>query len=144
MKKSILFTIMISLFIIMGNKSTGAVSGDDNKWILKKSSGNVDLYYKIGECEGSKVIFLKFENKNKYDVQVSWKEAITDKTYGNAIDSYSGQKQLILSPGITQQDDCSNVTCKECLIKMTEVSPVLVVDPVEIEFKDISVTQVSK
>jgi hypothetical protein len=144
MKRSILFTIMISLVIIMGNTVTGAVAGDDNNWTFKKSSGNVDFYYKMGECNGEKVIYLKFENKNAYSVEVKWKEAISDKTFGTTVEGYYGEKQLTLAPGITSREDCSSGVNEQCLIKMSSVDPTFVVDPAGFEFKDISVSKVSQ
>lgn len=143
MKRTVLFTLLVSLFIFVGSTISGAGAGEDGKWILKKSTGNVSLYYKIGECNGSDVIFLKFDNKNNYNVRITWKESITDKANGAQIDNYKGQKELVLVPGVTQQDGCAGLNVEECVIRMTEVTPVRVVDPQELEFKDVKVSKVS-
>ena len=144
MKRAVLFTIIFSLTIFMGNKSMASVSGDDNNWVLDKSVSNVDLYYKISECNGEKVIFLKFDNKNNYDVKVAWKEAVADKVFGNVVDCYNGDKQLTLSPGITVQEDCNSALFPECRINVKNAIPTHVADPSSLEFKDVTVSKVTK
>ena len=143
MKRAILFSIMFSLSIFLGNKSMASVSGDDNNWVLNKSVGNVDLYYKISDCNGEKVIFLKFDNKNNYDVKVAWKEAVADKTFGKVVECYYGEKQLTLAPGVTSQDGCGSVASPECLINLKTAIPTLPVDPLNLEFKDVNVSKVT-
>jgi hypothetical protein len=143
MKRAILFTIIFSLSIFMGNKSTASVSGDDNNWVLDKSVGNVDLYYKISECNGEKVIFLKFDNKNTYSVKVAWKEAVTDKTFGKEVDCYYGEKNLTLAPGVTLQDGCGSVLVPECQINLKTAIPTHPVDPLNLEFKEVTISKVT-
>jgi hypothetical protein len=143
MKKAVLFTIIFSLSLFLGNKSMASVSGDDNKWVLNKSVGNVDLFYKISECNGEKVIFLKFDNKNDYSVKITWKEAIADKVFGNVVDCHNGDKQLTLSPGITVQDDCTSALSPECRINVQNAIPTHVADPFGLEFKNVTVSKVT-
>jgi len=143
MKKAILFSIMLTLSIFLGNKSMASVSGDDNNWVLNKSVGNVDLYYKISECNGEKVIFLKFDNKNNYSLKITWKEAIADKVFGNVVDCHYGEKQLTLPPGVTVQDGCSSISCPECQINMRTAIPTHEADPLNLEFKEVTVSKVT-
>ncbi|NTW26472.1 MAG: hypothetical protein HGA37_17370 [Lentimicrobium sp.] len=143
MKKLTLIAMMFSLCIFLGNKSFGAISGDDNKWARDKSVSNVDLYYMIGECNGEKVIFLKFDNKNNYSVKITWIEAFTDKTFNSVVENFNGAKQLTLPPGVTSQDGCNAIAHPECLINMNTVDPTHPVDPLNLEFKDVTVSKVT-
>ena len=143
MKRAVLFTIIFSLTIFMGNKSMASVSGDDNNWVLDKSVGNVDLYYKISECNGEKVIFLKFDNKNNYDVKVAWKEAVADKTSGKVVLCYYGEKNLTLSPGVKLQDGCGSVVSPECMINLKTAIPTHPVDPLNLEFNEVTISKVT-
>jgi hypothetical protein len=143
MKKTFLFTVMISLFIFLGNISFSAISGEDNKWTRDKSVSNVDLYYKISECNGEKVIFLKFDNKNDFSVKITWKEAIADKVFGNVVDCNYGEKQLTLPPGVTVQDGCSSISCPECQINVRTAIPTHEADPLNLEFKEVTVNKVT-
>jgi len=143
MKKAILIFCITVLGILPGvNYASG--SGDDNGWTLTKSAGKVDLFYKIGQCNGETVIFLKFDNKNDKSVTISWKEAVTDVKFGKTFEGQYGAKQLVLKPGITSSDNCSEASIGECVVRMTEIVPTFPAEPKSFEFKEVTVSKSSR
>lgn len=38
-------------------------------WVFDRTVQNVDLYHMVTACEGKKVVFLKFNNRNTYKVK---------------------------------------------------------------------------
>jgi hypothetical protein len=137
MKKAILFKILLSLIVMLG--SIGHTYASD--WKLDKSTGNVEFYYKVGECDGQQAVLLKIVNNNQYDVQVSWKEVIMDKTVGRSIESFEGEKELTLTAGKTMQASSCGVTdSSELLVFLSAVAPTHVVDMQKFEFSNIAVS----
>jgi len=108
-------------------------------WKLSTSNGNVDFYYRIDECKGQKAVFLKIVNSNNYDVQVYWKEVITDKRSGSEIEGFYGEKKLLIPAGTNLQANCNNSDQIECLTLATSVVPTHLVDIQDFKFKDIKV-----
>lgn len=108
-------------------------------WVFDKTVQNVDLYHMITACEGQKVVFLKFNNRNMYKVKISWKEVFVTQME-KAREGFRGMKQLILPPGETAQSDCTDVKNKECLIVASQVSPAYPAEIIQFEFKNINVS----
>lgn len=128
---------MLSFIVILGSMGHGYASD----WTLDKSTGNVEFYYKVGECDGQKAVFLKIVNKNDYDVQVSWKEVFQDKTLGKSIESYTGKKQIMIVSGKTMQAiSCTEKDSIELVILLSMVTPTHVVDMQKFEFSNIEVS----
>lgn len=110
-----------------------------SNWTLAKTVGNVDFYYKISICKGSNAVFLKFDNKNKYSVQISWKEVLITKQVNSKKESMQGEKKLSLSPEETISSDCGDDKNTECAILAKDAVPAYKADILQFEFKDISV-----
>ena len=108
-------------------------------WVFDKTVQNVDLYHMITACEGRKVVFLKFNNRNAYKVKISWKELFVTQME-KAREGFRGMKQLVLPPGETAQSDCTDVKNKECIIVSSQVSPAYPAEILQFEFKNINVT----
>lgn len=89
-------------------------------WTLSQSVGNVDFYYSIQTCGSDTVVFLKFVNNNTASVTVSWNE-LFDSQAGAAQPSHYSTRQLTIAPGVTQQADCLDTTCPDCLILPEEM-----------------------
>ncbi len=107
-------------------------------WVLYASVHNVDFYYRIGECTGKKVVFLKFNNRNTQKVKVSWKEVFNTQ-FEVQKEGFRGTKQLMLPVGETAQSDCSNLKVKELLVLPSQVNPSYHADIKKFHFKNISV-----
>jgi len=154
MRKTFLLTIIVSLFCL-GNKSAGAndlfarpaelldaveISFEMSDWILERSTDNVDFYYRIGECDGQKVVFMKFENRNFHEIEISWKETIQDNVSKSQITGFYGEKHLLLAPGQVLQSDCSSSICQECITRPADVAPTHLVEIKEFSFSEVSVS----
>jgi len=107
-------------------------------WVLYASVRNVDFYYRIAECTGKKVVFLKFNNRNTQKVKVSWKEVFNTQ-FEVQKEGFRGTKQLMLPVGETAQSDCSNLKVKELLVLPSQVNPSYNADIKKFHFKNISV-----
>lgn len=110
-----------------------------SNWTFAKTVGNVDFYYKISSCKGSNAVFLKFDNKNKYSVQISWKEVLITRQITSKKESMQGEKKLNLSPGETISSDCGDEKNTECAILAKDALPAYKADILQFEYKDISV-----
>ena len=108
-------------------------------WVFDRTVQNVDLYHMITACEGKKVVFLKFNNRNMYKVEISRKEVFVTQME-KAREGFRGMKQLILPPGETAQFDCTDVKNKECLIIASQVSPAYPAEIIQFEIKDSNVS----
>lgn len=135
MKKSIFYTSMLSIIIVLGSLAHGYAM----EWTLHTSTSNVEFYYKIQECNGDKTVFLKITNNNDYEVEVNWKEVITDQTFGKDLEGFYGEKQLIIPSGQTLQSDCANPEHLACITLPSEVAPTHKVEIQRFRMKDIKV-----
>lgn len=86
------------------------------EWKLDTTVGNVDLYYKIAACEGVNTVFLKFNNRNNYTVNISWKDLFITQQVTNKSAGVKGEKNLVLTPGETAAEDCEDTQNKECIL----------------------------
>lgn len=135
MKKSIFFTIMLSVGLFMGSISHGFASD----WTLNKSTGNVDFYYKIGECNGQDAIFLKIVNKNNYGVKVTWTDVVNDNVSGMNVEARYGLKEHIVAPGASLQSDCSEAESSDLIVLAIKIIPTHKADITNFEFKNVKV-----
>jgi hypothetical protein len=152
MIRTFILIVFIPLLFV-GGKNAGAnenvafpaqvndvVSHEMTDWIADGSMNNVDFYYRIAQCEGRQVVFLKFENRNEYHVEITWKESFFDKIIGQRITGIYGQKQLVLTPGQVLEADCLSGDCKECITRSADVVHTHVVQIGEFNFLEVSVS----
>ena len=115
-------------------------SGSNLVWKLDATLNNVSFYHALSECNGKKIAFLKFVNKNNFATKVSWKETV--KTQFRAEEkAVRGQQSLLLPPGETFENDCSGTTCKACVILPEQVNPTYLAQIIDVSFKDIAVSK---
>jgi hypothetical protein len=107
-------------------------------WVLDKTVGNVDFYHSIIICNGKKSVFLKFNNKNNHAVKITWKEVFKTPTEETK-DGYMGKKEMVLSSGITEPNDCADAGNKKSIILPSEVDPMAVIEILDFSFKEITV-----
>lgn len=80
---------------------------------LKPTGDNVQdgvaAFYKVDECNGQKVVFLKFINTNNYSVQIEWYDGIftIDKEWKKFLDA-DHLKTLNLAPGKEISGECND------------------------------------
>jgi hypothetical protein len=109
-------------FILIVFLALSGSSHAQSPWVLSQSKGNVELYYRIDVCGADSVVFLKFVNNNPAVVTVHWKELFDTQLEAGAA-GFSGAKTLVLPPGVTEGNDCSQNTLPDCVILPAEVSP---------------------
>ena len=113
----------------------------NNDWILDKTVGNVNLYYKIAECKGSNTVFLKFNNRNNYAVNIVWKELFVTQQIATKSEGMHGIKNIILPPGETSASSCEDAKNKDCIILAEKAIPAYKATITQFEFKDIHVNK---
>jgi hypothetical protein len=113
MKKKNKFLLII-VFAIAA-LAIGKTGNAQTPWVLAQSVSNVNFYYQLSDCGGDEVVFLKFENNNPGTVTVTWDE-LFDTQGGTAQPGQWGTLHKTLPTGTTQQADCTDSTCAECLI----------------------------
>lgn len=109
-------------------------------WVLDATVNNVECYYKIITCNGATTVLLKFNNKNTNSVKITWEELFQSQFEKN-LPGINGQKELILLPGNTADNDCNTVN-PITVIHSFQISPTL---PTEIKlftFSNVKVTQI--
>ncbi len=109
-------------------------------WILDQTVSNVALYHMIDECNGKKVTFLKFENKNKFKVQINWTEVFITSQVATKTESFDGEKKLLLPAGQVMTTHCGETINQACLILAEKAIPHYKADFRNFEFKDVMVT----
>lgn len=141
--------ILTTFFLVLLLQSTTSLfaqrtSVDDQmpgiSWSLDATVKNVKFYHSIVDCNGKKVVFLKFDNKNSYPVDISWKEVFTTQLEEKA-DGFAGKKQLTLQKGVTMPVNCADNLNKKNIISSSEVSPTYVVEIKKFDYKDIIVSK---
>ncbi len=140
MKQKNFLIIIVMLFCnqLIAQKQTVSTPDKTNVWILDKSVSNVDFYHMIKECNGNKVVVVKFYNKNKYNVDVNWSESFSTQLEQNVIGA-KGIKNIILLPGVTSYSDCSSQNHKKFMTTKDEVSPAYVAIISKFDFINIQV-----
>lgn len=112
------------------------------KWQLDATVGGVQFYHAITTCNGKKVVFLKFNNRNSSAVNVSWKEVFVLQQNATKVDDLLGQKKLTVQPGETLQSNCAEQKQRELLTpRVQQVTPVDKGEIVKFSFKNIKVTK---
>jgi hypothetical protein len=67
--------VMVSSSVYAGSPVNKMASNPiELNWQFDKTASGVDFFYAISSCDGQDVVFLKMKNKNKYSVEISWKE----------------------------------------------------------------------
>ena len=116
-------------------ETVNAPAGD---WVLHSTVRNVDFYYRISDCSGKNAVFLKFNNRNRAQVKISWKEVFTTQ-FDVGKEGFRGIKHLLLPIGETAVVDCANITIKECVVLPSHVTPSYMAEIRQFTFRNITV-----
>ena len=142
-KAKILLVITIFLFspALHANRSYPLSSPEqDLNWQHDKTVGGVELNYAISPCKGSSAVFLKMNNKNKYPVEVSWKEVFETQAE-KAAEGYGGVKKIVIQPGETFESDCDNPTHRELVALAGVAIPTYIAVISNFNYKDVIVNK---
>jgi len=137
-KKLLLFVFLLWCNLIYAQNQE-KLPDKTGVWILDNSVNNVDMYHMITDCNGKKVTFLKFENKNNYSVQIAWKEVFVTEQVSDKIRSINGEKKLELLAGQLAVPKCGE-TSNPLIIHTAQALPHFRADIRNFEFKDVLVT----
>jgi hypothetical protein len=148
MKKGLLGVSIFGFLLLLAINAQAQTRADKKGWVFDKTVDGVDFYHKITNCEGRKLVFLKFDNKNDFNVTVSWKETFIvepeegfrTKSSGKS-ERFAAQKSLELSPGIVFESDCLTVKHMELVARPTPLSPVDETEVMQFSFKEIKVSR---
>lgn len=140
-QRPIVFALML-FGLLPANTLFAQSSSPDQNWIYDKTVDGVHFSHSIADCSGKKVVFLKFENKNIYQVEVSWKE-VFETQVDAATEGFSGSKTMTIPSGITMPAGCADAANKKNIILPSEVSPLYVAVIKKFDFKDIHVTKIN-
>ena len=111
----------------------------DLNWQLDKTVNGVEFFYALSACKGSDAVFLKLNNKNKYPVEVSWKETFQTQVEKDAKGN-GDKKKIIIQPGETFETDCINPIHKELVVLASKAVPTYVAVISKFSYKDVAVT----
>lgn len=136
-----LFIIFAAVSVPVTMHATGITAYPGEDWVLDKTVSNVEFYHAIRVCNGKNTVFLKFVNRNTRAVKVSWKEVVVTADRQRK-EGYAGKKDLLIQPGVTTTQDCTDADNKKTIVRGAEVDPMSVVDIAGFIYKDITVTDV--
>ena len=111
----------------------------DLNWQLDKTVNGVEFFYALSACKGSDAVFLKLNNKNKYPVEVSWKETFQTQVEKDAKGN-GDKKKMIIQSGETFETDCINPIHKELVVLASKAVPTYVAVISKFNYKDVTVT----
>jgi hypothetical protein len=111
----------------------------DLNWQLDKTVNGVEFFYALSACKGSDAVFLKLNNKNKYPVEVAWKETFQTQVEKDA-EGNGGRKKMIIQPGVTFETDCINPIHKDLVVLASKAVPTYIAAISKFSYKDVTVT----
>jgi hypothetical protein len=115
----------------------------DISWTLDKTVNNVDFYHKLIACGDKKAVLLKIENRNNFNVEITWKQIIGSKQIPNSTEESSTSQTLIVEPGITESVDCSENNNPILVILPTEINPTFLADIENFNFSSITIKELN-
>lgn len=139
----IIITLLLSpLLHTFSNNYNDPLSSpeQDLNWQHDKTVGGVELFYAISPCKGSSAVFLKMNNKNRYPVEVSWKETYETQAE-KAVEGYGGVKKIVVPPGETFESDCGNPTHKALVVLAGNAIPTYIAVISNFHYKDVTVNK---
>lgn len=134
--------LLLTFYSYAGSSTTSSgVLPLDLNWQLDKTVSGVDFFYAKSSCDGHDVVFLKMKNKNKYSVEISWKEVFQTQLARDK-EGFSGTKKIVVPPGEMLESDCTHPSNPALLILSSQVDPTYIVSITKFNYKDISVIKV--
>jgi hypothetical protein len=115
----------------------------DDSWVLDTTLNNVVFYHKLVSCGDRKAVLLKFDNKNNFNVEISWKQIVNSKQEPNATDEFSSLNTLIVNSGSVEATDCSDSNNDLLVVLPGEASPMYIADILSFSFSNIVVKEIN-
>jgi hypothetical protein len=109
-------------------------------WTLYKTVANIEFYHQVAECDGKKIVLLKFNNKTQQKVTIQWKDSFEmNPGEPNMLHQTSAVKSIVLLPGTTSATDCNNTKQKALLSQPPQLSPIYKAEPFKFSFSEIKI-----
>ena len=105
---------------------------------LDNTTSGIKLYHQIVQCNGSDVVFLKFENTTTQNITISFNQ-VFDTQLEKGIVGFKGVKKILLLPGVTLQANCEDKTHPECIVTALDASPAYSAKLLAFSFANINV-----
>lgn len=115
--------------------------GQDDSWTLQTTVDNVDLQYKIVDCGEKKAVLMRFDNKNDFSVQVSWRHIIGSTLVPNTTVESSDTFSIVIGSGTTAPENCEDSNLEALVILPTEVDPTYIADITNFSFSSVTVVE---
>ena len=137
------YTFLVAVFLMQSATPVFSMPARNTQpaelnWQLDKTVNGVDFFYAMSSCDGHDVVFLKMKNKNKYSVEITWKEVFQTQLTKDK-EGFSGAKKIVLPPGEMLETDCAHPSNPALRILSSQVDPTYVVSITKFNYKDISV-----
>lgn len=116
---------------------------NNNSWVLDMTINNVAFYHKIIICNNQKAVLLKFDNKNNFDVEVSWMSLVGSNQTPNPNQEYAKTQSLIIKPGISEPNDCLDNTIPELILLQKDVNPTFPAEVESFNFLRVKITELN-
>lgn len=133
------FAAMLAFFVVLSISAFAFSQNNTPAWKLNASINNVDFYYSISVCNGKQVVFLRFVNKNTKAATITFKEALKTSA-GTEEASIEGKKKIVIQPGETFAQSCSENNCNDCMLLPERAVPTHKINVQDFVFKEIKIT----
>ena len=105
---------------------------------LDNTTSGIKLYHQIVQCNGSDVVFLKFENTTTQNVTITFIQ-VFDTQIEKGVASFKGSKKLLLLPGIIMQEGCDDKVHPDFVLTASDVTPAYLAKILAFSFSNITV-----
>jgi len=141
-QKNILLLLLLLFCGFAYSQINAALADKTGTWILDKTVKNVVFYHKIEKCNNQKVVLIKLDNRNAYNVDISWDNIFTTSPHGSSIDGFKSDHKLRIPEGESFATNCNDLKFKELIIHSSDVDPARPVEILSFNVKNIVVNKV--
>jgi hypothetical protein len=118
-------------------------NAQDDSWTLQTTVNNVDFFHKLVDCGDRKAVLIKFDNKNSFDVKISWKQIIGTKEVPNTENESDQRFEMSLTNGVIGPNGCQDSEFDNLVITPFEVEPTYMATIRNFSFSNITAERVN-
>lgn len=108
---------------------------------LDNTINGIKFYHQIVQCNGSNVVFLKFENTTNQNVTISF-NLVFDTQLEKGLSDFKSVKTILLKSGATLQTNCEDKSHPECIVTVLDASSAYLAKILAFSFANIIVVSV--
>lgn len=120
------------------------MASETSEWVLDKTVGQVDCFYRFEQCNGEKVVFLKFHNRNAYTINISWGEEFTTDQQTAKRKKNATASSLTLQPGEIVFAGCHETANRALFVRPGDLNPTYLPSVSTFSFSQVNVTRVNQ